>query len=163
MSGLSPSSFPLDTPPLISHQTARSRVKVTCVLLAKRAPFNTRGSRQRRGPSGLDSLKCCLSFCVLWFPGWRLCRLGWTIKGSPDGTGRSSESHRLKMPGFGGAAHSHHLLARSVWPLLVIIWVLINRPKLRHRRFLLALTLDRTSPHFPLNKSVVCGRSLARL
>ena len=104
-------------------------MKVTCVLLAKRAPFNTRGSRQRRGPSGLDSLKCCLSFCVLWFPGWRLCRLGWTIKGSPDGTGRSSESHRLKMHGFGGAAHSHHLLARSVWPLLVIMWVLINRPK----------------------------------
>ena len=33
------------------------------------------------------------------------------------------------MHGFGGAAYPHHLLAGSVWPLLVIMWVLINRHK----------------------------------
>lgn len=60
------------TPPtprlLISHQTARSRVKVTCVLLAKRALFNTRGSGQQCSPGGLNLLKCCLSFRAFCFP-----------------------------------------------------------------------------------------------
>lgn len=57
----------LSTPPLIFHQAA-VKVKVTCVLLAKRPLFNTRGSRQRCGRGALDSLKCCLSFQGLCFP-----------------------------------------------------------------------------------------------
>lgn len=44
--------FPFLSPPrhpqcLICHQTVRSRAKVTCVLLAKRALVNTRGGRER--------------------------------------------------------------------------------------------------------------------
>ena len=92
--------FPFLSPPqhphlLICHQTARSRAKVTCALLAKRALVNTQSGRERcRGPAWLTQVLFISSGSVS--PGAGPRWPGRRIKGSLDGAGRYFDSQGAK-------------------------------------------------------------------
>lgn len=161
-------SFPLpNTPIFLSATRQHGQGRRLRVRYLPRELLSTRRAAERGAGGQHGSLKCCLSLRALSLRGRGRCGRAGGSKAPWTGPDATLIHRGLKMNRFGQAAHPPCCVItfpRSlIWLRPVIMRVLSNRLEARPRKIPSGDAIGQNnSTCFPLNKSIMLGRSLAR-